>query len=218
MLRGTRIVIPATLREELLKCAHEGHPGISLMKRRLRAKVWWPKIDQSVEAFVKKCFGCTITSAPDKPEPMKRAELPSKPWQHLAMDYCGALPSGEHMLVAVDYYSRYVEVEFMRSINSASTIKKLDAMFARFGFPESVTADNAKQFVSAELKKYFVDRNIRLISTIPFWPQQNGEVERQNRSILKRIIISQEQNRDWQEDLNQYLLMYRSTPHSTTNV
>lgn len=44
----------------------------------------------------------------------------------------------------------------------------------------------------------------------------NGEVERQNRSLLKRLSISQEEKRNWMEDLQEYLLMYRSTPHSIT--
>lgn len=45
-----------------------------------------------------------------------------------------------------------------------------------------------------------------------------GDVEIQNKSIMKRIRISHAENRDWQEDLQTYLMMYRSTPHSTTGV
>lgn len=33
---------------------------------------------------------------------------------------------------------------------------------------------------------------------------------------LKRLVISQATQSDWREDLDKYLLMYRSTPHSTT--
>lgn len=44
LLRNTRIVMPKSLREQTLQLAHEGHPGMSVMKRRIRAKVWWPKI------------------------------------------------------------------------------------------------------------------------------------------------------------------------------
>lgn len=80
----------------------------------------------------------------------------------------------------------------------------------------SITADNGTQLVSAEFKKFCDENNIILISTTPYWPQQNGEVERQNRSILKRLIISQSEKKDWKQDLLKYLLMYRSTPHSTT--
>ncbi|XP_055839723.1 uncharacterized protein K02A2.6-like [Episyrphus balteatus] len=216
LLRGTRIVIPEKLREQALKLAHEGHPGMTLMKRRLRAKVWWPKIDAEVDVFVKKCRGCILTSALVPPEPLKRTQLPSAPWQHLAIDFCGPLPSGHHLFVIVDYYSRFIEVEVMKKIDSSEAIKRLKRIFARFGLPLSVTADNGRQFISDEFKEYLCTNNIQLISTIPYWPQQNGEVERQNRSLLKRLIISQNEKGNWQEDLQDYILMYHSTPHSTT--
>lgn len=104
----------------------------------------------------------------------------------------------------------------MTKIDSHETINRLETIFARFGLPISVTADNGRQFISGEMKEFFAKCNIRLISTTPFWPQQNGEVERQNRSLLKRLKISQNTNGDWKSDLKTYLLMYRSTPHSTT--
>jgi hypothetical protein len=46
VLRGTRIVIPASLRKKLLKLAHEGHQGIVKTKQRLRDIVWWPGIEK----------------------------------------------------------------------------------------------------------------------------------------------------------------------------
>lgn len=45
LLRGTRIVMPKTLRQRTLELAHEGHPGMTVMKQRIRSKVWWPRID-----------------------------------------------------------------------------------------------------------------------------------------------------------------------------
>uniref|UniRef100_A0A182YRT6 Uncharacterized protein n=1 Tax=Anopheles stephensi TaxID=30069 RepID=A0A182YRT6_ANOST len=154
LLRGTRIVIPNLLRERTLHLAHEGHPGMTIMKQRLRAKVWWPKLDQQVENYVKKCKGCMMVSIPSAPEPMIRRELPSAPWQHVAIDFLGPLPSGHSLLVVVDYFSRYIEVEIMKKIDSTETIKRLNPIFARFGLPLSITADNGPQFSSDEFKVY----------------------------------------------------------------
>lgn len=186
------------------------------MKQRLRTKVWWPKIDSEAEAFVKKCHGCSMVTAPPPPEPIRRTTLPEKKWQHVAIDYLGPLPSNDYLLVVVDYFSRIIEIEVMRSIDSDATIWRLKVIFARLGYPESITADNGRQFVSEKFKTFCHQKGIALISTTPYWPQQNGEVERQNRSILKRLIISQNEKRNWKEDLLDYLVMYRTTPHSTT--
>lgn len=216
LLRGTKIVMPKELHGRTLELAHEGHPGISKMKQRLRTKVWWPKIDTEAEAFVKKCHGCMMVCAPPPPEPIRRTKLPEKKWQHVAIDFLGPLPSNDHLLVVVDYFSRFIEIEVMRSIDADATIWRLKVIFARLGYPESITADNGRQFVSEKFKAFCLEKGIELISTTPYWPQQNGEVERQNRSILKRLIISQNEKRNWKEDLLDYLIMYRTTPHSTT--
>lgn len=104
----------------------------------------------------------------------------------------------------------------MKKIDAFDTIKRCETMFARFGFPETITVDNGRQFAGHEFKRYCDTNNIVLNETIPYWPQMNGAVERQNQSLLKRLRICQEEKEDWQEDLHKYLLMYRSTPHSTT--
>ena len=52
----------------------------------------------------------------------------------------------------------------------------------------------------------------------PLWPHANGEVERQNRSLLKRIKIAQIEKKDWRKEIEPFLVMQRATPHSTTSV
>ena len=53
--------------------------------------------------------------------------------------------------------------------------------------------------------------------TTPFWPRTNGEVERQNRSLLKAMRAAHAEKKNWQTELNKYLLAYRSTAHTTTS-
>lgn len=186
------------------------------MKSRLRTKVWWPKIDNDAEKLVKSCKGCTLVSTPSLPNPMKRRELPSQPWVDVAIDFLGPLPSNEYLFVIVDYYSRYKEIKIMRDTTAKKTTEVLQEIFSRTGYPASITADNGPQFVSSEFKNYCQENGITLFNTIPYWPQQNGEVERQNRDILKRIKISKALNKNWKNELLDYMVMYNSTPHSVT--
>nr|XP_029715638.1 uncharacterized protein K02A2.6-like [Aedes albopictus] len=216
VVRNNKMVIPQGLRRRFMELAHEGHPGESAMKRRMRDRVWWPGMDKEIARWVATCEGCRLVGLPQKPEPMHRRPLPSEPWIDVAIDFLGPLPSGDYLLVIVDYYSRYKEVEIMTKITGKETVNRLHSIFRRLGFPRTITLDNAKQFLSSEVSDYCKTNGISLNFTIPYWPQQNGEVERQNRSLLKRLQISSALKRDWQKDLNEYLIMYYSTPHSVT--
>ncbi|XP_021353566.1 uncharacterized protein K02A2.6-like [Mizuhopecten yessoensis] len=217
VLRGTRIVIPETLRETVLKLAHEGHPGIVSMKRRIRTKVWWFGIDKDSEQFCKTCYSCQLLGSTQAPEPMKTTELPSGPWQHVSADLM-SLPSGDYIFVVVDYYSRYFEVDTMKSTTTDKIVRSLGKMFLTHGFPISITTDNGPQFVSELFKDYLAERGIEHRRVTPLWPQANGEVERQNRSLLKSVRIAQLERKDWKTELDSFLLMYRTTPHSVTGV
>lgn len=134
------------------------------------------------------------------------------------MDYLGPLPDGRTLFVVVDYYSRFIEVCEMTQITAKETILQLSKVFSRYGVPMTIRADNGPQLNTSceEFKSFCEDMGIRLTNTIPYWPQQNGEVERQNRSILKRLRIAQELGQDWRRVLDQYILQYHSTPHPTT--
>lgn len=216
LVRGDKLVVPNKLKSRMLDIAHEGHPGESLMKRRLRDRVWWPRMDSEAMMRVKSCEGCRLVGLPSRPEPMSRRPLPSGPWIDTAMDFLGPLPCGSYLLVIIDYFSRYKEVVIMSKITAKDTISKHDRIFTRLGYPRTITLDNAKQFVSTDLELYSKLHGITLNHSTPYWPQENGLVERQNRSLVKRLQISAALGRDWKQDLHDYLIMYYTTPHSTT--
>lgn len=216
LVRGNKLVVPTALKTRMLDIAHEGHPGESVMKRRLRDRVWWPGMDNDAVSRVKACEGCRLVGLPSRPEPMSRRPLPSGPWIDIAMDFLGPLPCGSYLLVIIDYYSRYKEVEIMFKITARDTISRLDRIFTRLGYPRTITLDNAKQFVSTDLDSYSKLHGITLNHSTPYWPQENGLVERQNRSLVKRLQISAALGRDWKKDLHDYLIMYYTTPHSIT--
>ena len=147
---------------------------------------------------------------------MKTTWLPERPWQDLALDLLGPLPTGEHLLVLVDYFSRWVEVDIIYSTTSEVIIKCLDKQFCRYGVPRTLRTDNGASLVFAEMDGYVTEMGIKPRLTTPLWPRANGEVERQNRSLLKAMRAAQAGKKDWRSELNKYLLAYRSTPHTMT--
>ena len=149
---------------------------------------------------------------------MTRTEFPSAPWQHLAADLLGPLPSGDYLFVVVDYYSRFFEMEFTKSITTDKIASLMSKMFVTHGLPCSLITDNGPQFISHHFKGCLEKNGIKHRQTTPLWPQANGEIERQNPTILKRLRISKAEGRDRRSQMDDFLMMYRSTPHSTTGV
>lgn len=94
----------------------------------------------------------------------------------------------------------------------------MDKMFARHGYPLSLRTDNGTQFVSKEFESFLDENGVEHRRTTPLWPQANGEVERQNRTLLKAMKIAHAQGKDWKRELNKFLLAYRTTVHITTGV
>ena len=52
ILRGTRIVVPKTLRADAIRLSHVGHQGIVKTKSLIRKKIWFPFIDSLVKAEI----------------------------------------------------------------------------------------------------------------------------------------------------------------------
>lgn len=188
------------------------------MTERLRDRVWWPRMDKEAKELLRNCRPCLLVSQGNNQEPMSRRQLPTGPWTDLALDFLGPLPTGEYLLVIVDYYSRYKIVKIMTRIQAKDVVTVLRTIFEDQieGYPHSITLDNGRQLVATDLVNYCKSKGIVLNHTTLYWPQANGQVERQNRSLLKRLRISHLTNRDWREDLRSYLMMYNTTPHSVT--
>ena len=116
----------------------------------------------------------------------------------------------------VDYYSNY----FVKLLLQRTFQRIISKFFVTHGLPLSIHFDNGPQFVSQHFEDFLSENGIIHQKTTPMWPQANGEVERQNRStcIMKRIRIAQAEARDWKNELDKCLIMYRNTPHSVTGV
>ncbi|KAI8517593.1 hypothetical protein Bbelb_036100 [Branchiostoma belcheri] len=104
----------------------------------------------------------------------------------------------------------------MKTTTSKKIIEALDPIFARFGNPSTLRTDNGPQFVSTEFTEYLREQGIEHRRTTPLWPQANGEVERQNRTLLKSIKIARIEGKDWRQEIQKFLKAYRSTPQVTT--
>lgn len=121
------------------------HPGIVAVKNRLPSKVWWDIVDKYAEKCVNFCASCQLVKKIVCAIPVSRYVLPERPWESLAIVLLGPLPSGESLLVVVDYYSRYYEVEILKITTvlyiAQVVITRLKEIFARHGLPKIIVCE-----------------------------------------------------------------------------
>ena len=158
VLRGNRIVVPSRVRPRAVELAHVGHmhQGIVKTKSLYLEKVWFPGIDTMVKDKVDNCPACQAVtlSKSSRIKPLHMTLLPSGPSKMLAMDFLGPFPSGGYLLVVIDEYTRFPEVEIVKSTSAKSAIPRLDAIFARQGIPDEVKTDNGPPFNGVGLSNF----------------------------------------------------------------
>ena len=140
------------------------------------------------------------------------SKLPNAPWQEVSVDFCEVEDS--YLLVVIDDYSRYPEVQLLHSTSAKAVIPHLDHIFSTFGIPKVLRSDNGPPFKSAEVKQFaahlgFEDRKIT-----PRLSEANGEAERFMRTLKKAFRTATA----LKQELYSFLRNYRATPHSTTGV
>ncbi|KAI0986260.1 hypothetical protein GJ496_011762 [Pomphorhynchus laevis] len=80
---GARVVVPSTLRKDVLRVLHAGHPGIVLMKALSRFYVWWPKIGSDIENYIQQCEYCQQYRNNEPSHPLHNWSIPLQPWTRI---------------------------------------------------------------------------------------------------------------------------------------
>ncbi|GJT89526.1 retrovirus-related pol polyprotein from transposon TNT 1-94 [Tanacetum coccineum] len=109
------------------------------------------------------------------------------------MDLCGpmrvaSVNGKKYILVIVDDYSRFTWVKFLALKDKAPNfiIKFLKMIQVRFNMPvRNNHLDNRAEFVNQTLRSYYESVGISHDTSVVRCPQQNGVVERQNRTLVE---------------------------------
>lgn len=216
LLWGVRTIIPPKFQDSLLEELHTCHPGIVRMKALARNHVWWPQIDKHIEDRVRGCKDCQ-EQQPKKPAVTDNPwKWPSGPWQRIHVDFAGPF-MGEMFLVVVDAYSKWPYVVRMKSTTSENTIDALRQIFSQQGLPLELVSDNGPQFTSVEFEEFTKMNGIKHCRSAPFHPSTNGEAERFVRTFKTAMRARKDLKISVHRKLCEFLLTYRTTPHSATH-
>ena len=107
----------------------------------------------------------------------------------------------------------------MSSTTTEHTVGELRLIFAQHGLLEEVVSDNGPQFTSDKFAEFMSKNGIKHTLVPPYHPQSNGAAKRLVR-VVKEALVKQvlegNSTRPMEHRLPDFLLRYRTTPHSTT--
>ena len=120
----------------------------------------------------------------------------------------------KHLVVAVDYFTKWVEAEPLATI----TLARVEAftfktIICRFGIPAEIVTDNGTQFTGSQFRELLQGLHIRHHFSSVEHPQTNGQAEAANKVILNGLRKRLKSAKGaWADNLYQVLWSYRTTP------
>ena len=222
-----QLVVPAKLRQDILRSLHEGalsaHLGEEKMRNLLKERFYWPSCADDVSEW---CSCCAVCCSRKTHAPKRRAGLQTLqvgyPLQMVCVDLLGPLPETEtgsrYVLVAVDHFTKWAEAYGIPNQEAATVARKLvDEMFCRFSPPEQLHSDQGRQFESELVKEVCKLLEIKKTHTTPYHPQCNGIVERFNRTLLGMLATTVDSYpSSWEQNIRRVCLAYNSSVHAST--
>jgi hypothetical protein len=142
LLRDDRILLPQGLEKIIIDYAHDGHLGMTLVKRLLRNICWFPGMDTKIELKVSNCIACEANTDNTTTEPIIPTRMPLDNWKTLAMDWSSKTPSNEYILVVYDEQGRKMVLHLSSSTTAKAAINVSKRIFTTMGIPNSIKTDN----------------------------------------------------------------------------
>jgi Integrase zinc binding domain/Integrase core domain/RNase H-like domain found in reverse transcriptase len=183
-----RIYVPfdKALRTRVLQEHHEpahiGHQGIDRTYDLLHRNFYWPKMMETLRAFILTCDTCHRNKASTQMPTGLLAPLPipTQNWESISMDFITHLPRTKDghtaIFVVVDRLSKMAH--FIPTVDELSTPQAAKLLynnvFRLHGIPRQIISDRDVRFTSMFWKALFALLGIQLIMSTSFHPQTDG--------------------------------------------
>jgi transposase InsO family protein len=191
-----------------------------------RQGFYWPIVVANATRIVCSCQGCQFYA--------RQTHLPAQALQTIpitwsfvvwGLDLVGPLqkaPGGfSHVLVAIDKFSKWIEVRPLTSIRSEQAVSFFTNIIHRFEVSNSIITDNGTQFTGKKFLAFCEDHHIRVDWAAVAHPMTNGQVQRANGMILQGLKprIYNDLNKfgkRWMKELPSVVWSLRTTPSRAT--
>nr|GEW60976.1 reverse transcriptase domain-containing protein [Tanacetum cinerariifolium] len=198
---------------DILKACHNGrtgghHGSNYTAKKVFDSGFYWPKIYRDAHDLVKSCDACQRQG-----KISQRDEMPQNAIQVCeifdvwGINFMGPFPSSranKYILMAIDYFSKWVEAKALPTNDARVVCKFLKSLFARFGTPCAIISDRGMRFCNDQFVKVILKYGVTYRLATAYHPQTSGQVEVSNRGL--KIILERtvgENRAFWSDKLDQ---------------
>lgn len=187
LINRDRIIIPKSLRQNMLTNIHLGHPGKEQCLRRARTSLFWPGINEQIKSTCDSCSVCAEFANSQSKQPMQSVEIPELPYERVSIDIGELVINNKKiwLLVSVDHYSDFLEVDILKNITAAEVIESCKKQFSRHGTPKVVHVDCGSQFLNKEFCKFASEWNFLISTSSPYHHQSNGKAANRKTNLQK---------------------------------
>jgi hypothetical protein len=192
-----RRCVPIEERQEILRKCHSAEYGGHYSHFQTQAKVWsigffWLEMHEDTKRYVASCPECQRTGNISQKNvmPLKynlQIDL-FDVWGIYSMGTFKNSKGFEHILVMVDYVSKWVEAMPCCKASTEESIAMIKSMiFPRFGTPRILINDGGTHLTGKNFRKFLSKLGIEYRVSTAYHPQTNGQAETSNRQ-LKSIV------------------------------
>ena len=216
ILYKDRVVIPPSLRNEVIATLHAAHQGTTSMISRAEASVFWPGITTAIHNYRSSCSHCN-RNAPSNPNaPPTPLPEPTYPFQLICADFFHY--KGHYYLVIVDRYSNWPIVERAEH-GSQGLISCLKQTFTTFGIAEELSSDGGPEFMSTDFKQFMKQWGIHHRVSSVAYPHSNCRAEIGVKTVKRLLMDNVAPNGSLHLDnFQRAILNYRNTPDRDTRL
>lgn len=137
---------------------------------------------------------------------------------HLDLFYFGKYT----FLIIVDAFSRWIDVNLLKTSNANSIIDHLRRFIVTFGLPREIVSDNGPPFNSSQFIEFCQKQGIKVTKSPPYHPESNGLAERgvqTTKNALKRFLLDEKyRSLTINEQVDNFLFKYRNTPNAVSGI
>ena len=222
------IVMPAVWRDEIIKMLHAspgaGHFGIKRTVERLRSRVYWPRLTDSVKRYCQQCEQCQKKKNPAKvPRAPMKKYVSGVPNERVQIDIVGPLIEthklNKFLIVLTDCFTKWARAYAVPRTTATAVADTVLDWVSQFGVMQILHSDQGKQFESIVITELCQKLGILKTRATSYYPASDGQVERLNQTLIEVLSKYAEMNhRRWDDHLPLVLLAYNSSVHDSTSL